>query len=352
MSQREEAWITPLNLIQYFEHFRSFDRVESLTLSYFSCRVFDRSTLKFLFRNLIPSVHKLRLHRPIACPTSLLRFISIFPNLQDTLIHAPHWEPMTQRDHHATAPYHLHGELYLSGLEEESGPFLSLLGSQRSGYERITLDKCGFYGFLPLQQLISSAGMSLRKLYLFAEGDRKFGPQILISGIIITLMLSSPDRREVPKISLSECAVLESLFISVVGPEASFHRIISMCSSVVSPHLRKLTLEATLRDFPDIYCSVVQNALVNGVSRLDRPLCTLAKRIIREDEGGLLFILLSHNALRLAQRLTELNREGDMLVGEKVVGGEHSCVYIPAMTPLQEVLDGKAGRICNVDDFL
>ena len=91
---------------------------------------------------------------------------------------------------------------------------------------------------------------------------------------------------------------------------------------------------------------------MDGVSRLDRPLCTLAKRIIGEDSGGLLFILLTHNALELAQKLTELNREGDILVGEKVVGGGHSGVYIPAMTPLQEALDGKAGRVCNVDSFL
>ena len=72
LSQREEAWITPLNLVQYFEHFRSFDRVESLTLSYFSCRAFSRTTLQLFFRNLIPTVRKLRLRHPIGCPTSLL----------------------------------------------------------------------------------------------------------------------------------------------------------------------------------------------------------------------------------------------------------------------------------------
>ena len=176
MSQREEAWITPLNLIQYFEHFRSFDRVESLTLSYFSCRVFGHITLQFLFRNLAPSVRKLHLHHPIACPTSLLQLISIFPNLQDTMIHAPYWEQTAKQDHRPTVPYNLRGELRLSDLEERSGPFLSLLGSQRTEYEQITLERCGLRDFLPLQRLISSAGMSLRKLYLFAEGDREFCP--------------------------------------------------------------------------------------------------------------------------------------------------------------------------------
>lgn len=176
MSQREEPWITPLNLIQYFEHFRSFDRIETLTLSYFSCRVFDHSTLRFLFLNFTPSVRKLRLHHPIACPTSLLRLISIFPNLRDTVIHAPYWEPITQQDNHATVPCNLRGELYLSDLEEGSGPFVSLLSSQRMEYEQITLERCGFRNFLPLQRLISSVGRSLRKLYLFAEGNREFCP--------------------------------------------------------------------------------------------------------------------------------------------------------------------------------
>jgi len=125
-----------------------------------------------------------------------------------------------------------------------------------------------------------------------------------------------------------------------------------MYSSVVSPHFRRLVLEATLREFPDIYCDATRTILEDGVSRLDRPLCTLAKRIIREDEGELLFILLTHNALELAQNLTELNKDGGILVGEKVIGGEHSCVYIPAMTSLQEALNGKAGRVCDVEDFL
>ena len=94
------------------------------------------------------------------------------------MIHAPYWEPITQRDHHATAPYHFHGELYLFDLEEDSGPFLLLLASQRAEYERITLERCGFRDFLPLQQLISTAGKSLQNLYLSAEGDRKFSSPI------------------------------------------------------------------------------------------------------------------------------------------------------------------------------
>lgn len=182
MSQREEAWITPLNLIQHIEHFRSFDQIESLTLSYFSCQVFDHITLQLLFQSLIPTVRKLCLHHPIACPASLLRFILIFTNLQETMICAPRWEPMPRRDDYAATSGVLHGELRLSDLEEGSGPFLSLLGSQTMKYERITLERCGLRDFLPLQRLVSSAGMSLRKLYFIAEGNRAFPRQLESAG--------------------------------------------------------------------------------------------------------------------------------------------------------------------------
>lgn len=146
--------------------------------------------------------------------------------------------------------------------------------------------------------------------------------------------------------------VLESLVISIVGPETSFRRIASMTNSITSLRLRKFVLEANLREFPDIYCSAVRSTLVDGVGRLDRPLCALAKRIAREDKGRLLFILLTHDTLELVQQLIELNREGDILVGDKVIAGNHSCVYIPAMTSLRESLDGKGAALCDIYDFL
>ena len=125
-----------------------------------------------------------------------------------------------------------------------------------------------------------------------------------------------------------------------------------MLDSVSSTRFRKVVLEAALREFPDIYCSVVRNILMDGVSQLDEPLCALAKRIVREEKEKLLFILLTHNALELVQQLTQFNREGDILTGEKVLGGGHSCVYIPATTCLRETLDGKAGSICDTHNFL
>lgn len=170
----------PLTLARYFVHFGSFDRVESLTLSYFSCAIFGRNTPRFLFHNLILSVRKLCLHHPTACPDSLLRFISTFTNLQETMIRAPFWTTTKCPGARPTISHTLKGELRLSELDRGSGPFLFLLGSQATRYEKIVLKNCRFRDFRPLQQLISGVAATLRRLDVVAEGDRKSDMSSLI----------------------------------------------------------------------------------------------------------------------------------------------------------------------------
>ena len=165
--------MTPLTMYRYSVHFRSFDRVESLTLSCFSCETFDQNSLRFLFHNLILSVRKLCLHHPAACPESLLRFISVFTNLQETMIRDPHWTNSEYAGSFIVDSRALKGELRLSELDKESGPFLSLLGSQETRYKKVTLKNCSFQDFRPLQQFVSGAGMALRQLRVVAEGDRE-----------------------------------------------------------------------------------------------------------------------------------------------------------------------------------
>jgi len=87
----------------------------------------------------------------------------------------------------------------------------------------------------------------------------------------------------------------------------------------------------------------MQDHLANNIGQLDRPLYTLAKGVTRSGQGRFLFVLLAHNALKIAQRLTELNGEGDIMTGEKIVGGDHACVYTPALTPLRQAVSN--GRV-------
>ena len=174
LSQCEDTWIAPPTLAPHLDHLRSFDRVESLTLSNFSCEIFDRASLHILFRSQIPSVRKLCLHRPTAHPSSLLQFISVFSNLQDTVVYAPYWEMSSHEDVHRVTPPTLQGDLHLAELDECSSPFFSLLASQTTCYEQIVLDRCAFNNFHSLQLFLSNTGMSLRTLYVFVDGDRRF----------------------------------------------------------------------------------------------------------------------------------------------------------------------------------
>lgn len=173
LSQRGDVWITPLSLVEHLDHFRSFNRIESLTLSYFSCGIFDRTSLCALFRSQIPSVRRLRLHHPSACAASLLQFISVFPNLLDTMVHAPLWVTASHRDDRPMISCTLRGEIHLSEMGKDSGPFFSLLASQNTCYEQIGLEGCTFRDFYPLQSFVSNTGKSLRTLCIFVEGDRK-----------------------------------------------------------------------------------------------------------------------------------------------------------------------------------
>ena len=176
LSQHGDTWITPLTVIQYLDHFWSFNRVENLTLSHFSSTIFDQTSLHALFRNQIPSVRKLRLYYPSACPASLLQLISIFTNLRDTAVHAPRWVAASHQESYPATPRTLRGELHLSELSEDSGPFFWLLASQTPCYEQIVLERCTLDDFYPFQSFASNTGMFLRTLYVLADGDRKFCP--------------------------------------------------------------------------------------------------------------------------------------------------------------------------------
>lgn len=192
MSQRGRAWINPPTLARYVNHLQSFSLVESFTLSHFSLEMSDLHALRSLFCNLIPSVRKLRLHHVMACPRSLLRFISIFTDLQDTMIHAPHWTTST---HHKDTPalaLTLRGELRLSRLEGNSCQFLDLLGSQAICFEKVILKDCGFMDSQPLQRLISRTGATLRQLDIVAVDDCKIAA---LSSICAFLKTRSSFRR-------------------------------------------------------------------------------------------------------------------------------------------------------------
>jgi len=68
----------------------------------------------------------------------------------------------------------LRGALYLSGLAQDSGRFLSYLATGVAHFEKVALGDCTFGDPRPLQSFISSIGHSLKKFHVMLGGVREF----------------------------------------------------------------------------------------------------------------------------------------------------------------------------------
>jgi hypothetical protein len=171
-TQCGELWVTS-SLPRHLDHFKSLNRITSLTLDHITITLFDFPALQHTFRDLIPIVGTLRLLCPSTCPNSLLQFITTFKNLKAATIHAPSWVKPDQ-----TAPYthtdQFHGTLCLSEFNDDSGPFISLLELHATGIEMITISKCELHDPRPLQAFLSSAKQSIRSIQIIVDrnGER------------------------------------------------------------------------------------------------------------------------------------------------------------------------------------
>ena len=166
--------------------FDPFGRITSLTLSYISFTLLNLPTISHSFRDLIPTLRSLRLLHPIACPRTLSRFISAFSNLQDTIIHSPSWDK--PGDVPVGSFGQCRGELCISEFDDGSIPFLSLLESQATGYEGLTIKKCAFDDIRPLQRLVSTNGRGARRLHFVVAGHGEHCPRLSVDPILICIV--------------------------------------------------------------------------------------------------------------------------------------------------------------------
>ena len=167
-----ELWVCS-SMPRHLSHFGPLSSIASLTLDHVAITHFHSPTLQHTFRDLVPTVTNLRLLHPTACPTSLLRFITIFGNLQVITIHAPSWAVL---DHNTPAVHcgQFRGTLYLSEFDDDSNDFISLLELHAAGTKRITISKCNFRDLRPLQWFLSSAAQSIQNLHVIVDenGER------------------------------------------------------------------------------------------------------------------------------------------------------------------------------------
>lgn len=124
-----------------------------------------------------------------------------------------------------------------------------------------------------------------------------------------------------PIISVTNCEVLEQIFVTAARTRVSFEPIASALSSVSSPCFHKLTLElrtAARRD-PDH----IQVELVDRLSRLDEPLSQIA-RVALEKNRKISLMLLGEDPEFLAQGFVDFQSLGHVWAGEEVSRGEYS----------------------------
>lgn len=168
-------WVTPSTLQGYC--FKPFEPIESLTLDSISFAFFDANPPQESLRNLISSVRNLHILSPDARPGAILRFLSTFPSLQDVTIHAPRWTSdsgLDEVDEIGNVRISC-STLRISELDDQSNPFLSLLGSVSGAYEKVAVVKCNLLDVGPLQTLISQAGKTIRRLQIVIPSHCKLG---------------------------------------------------------------------------------------------------------------------------------------------------------------------------------
>ena len=164
---RDELWVTPMTLHRH-DHFKPFSRITSLTLNHISFMPPGFPTLRNSLCNLVPTLNTLRLLYPTACPHTLFLFISLFSNLQDTMIHSPSWD---KPGNTPVVKFSLcHSELCISKFNDGSSSFLSLLKSQLISYERFTIRRCSFSNTHPFQRFVSVNGWSVWRLQIVVAG--------------------------------------------------------------------------------------------------------------------------------------------------------------------------------------
>lgn len=295
-------------------HFKPLSGITSLTLDNISFTLLDFPTLQRSFCNLVPTLRSLRLLYPTACPHTLFRFISMFSELQDTAIHSPSWEKPS--DAPIGSFSQRHSELCISGFDDGSVPFLSLLESQATGYKRLTIRECSFDDVRPLQSFVSANGRSIRKIQIVvAEHGEHYLPTFAPP------ISKAHYSGGVPLILLHDCLVLEQICVSDIRSNTSFSRISSILSSVTSSRFRELVLKLQATSHRE--SDATQIDLVDGISYLDEPLSHLA-RAASEGNLKVSLVLVGQDPEFLAQGLIDFHKLGYIWAGEEIGGGDHS----------------------------
>jgi len=164
-----KSWLEPANLARFYDHFRSFSRVERLTISGLDGTKFDETLTVHYFGNFAATVRSLDLRTAIGTPASLLSFICAFPLVDDLTIKYPN--PAGGGGNHGeimlpTSAPSFKGELRLLDMFHESDPLVELLCAFPLSFHTISVSSREMQRLPQLSKLVGKCGKTLRSLHI------------------------------------------------------------------------------------------------------------------------------------------------------------------------------------------
>jgi hypothetical protein len=176
LHQEKRIWVRPATLTPHLTHLARFTNVTTLVFANLVAPSFHATSLSRCFGSFATSVQRLRLHRPIARPTSLVQIILFFSAAVDIEIQSPRWSVADESEVLARpSPGGLRftGTLHLRGFGERWPQFFALLSAQSLRFQRTRLIGCEFSTSTPTQLLLGAVSHSTRTLHLVGFGNRE-----------------------------------------------------------------------------------------------------------------------------------------------------------------------------------
>jgi len=164
-----KSWLEPKNLARFYDHFRSFSRVERLTISGLGAAKFDATSTLRYFGNFAATLRSLELRTPVGTPALLLSFICAFPLVDDLAIGFPNPTAAGGNQGEVTLPASVpsfKGGLRLLDMFDESDPIIELLCALPLRFHTISVSSRETQGLPQLSRLVGKCGKTVRSLHI------------------------------------------------------------------------------------------------------------------------------------------------------------------------------------------
>ena len=213
-----KSWVEPANLAKFYDHFRSFSRVERLVISGLETAKFDIISTPRYFGNFAATVRSLELRTAVGAPAPLLLFICAFPLVDDLAVEFPNPTADSGKQGGIVPPPSVpsfKGKLRLLDMFHESDPFVGLLCTLPLPFHTISVSSRDTGRLPQLAKLVGKCGKTLRSLHITRK---TYGTVLTLidprSGTKynLELLLGSTG------VSLASCVALGVLRITVIYP--------------------------------------------------------------------------------------------------------------------------------------